>query len=105
MRECAHPVCHELVERGRCPKHNTAIDEARGTSTERGYDAVWQRFRGWFMARHPLCADCEEAGLIVAMEEVHHIRKVKDFPELRLVESNCRGLCKTCHSIRTRRGE
>lgn len=103
LRPCAQPGCRELVERGRCSKHS--LDRFRGNSSERGYDAAWQRFRSWFVSRHPLCADCEEVGQVNATEEVHHIRKLAEFPELRLVESNCMGLCKSCHSVRTRRGE
>ena len=37
--------------------------------------------------------------------EVHHLRKLKDAPHLRLVEDACLPLCKRCHSLRTRRGE
>jgi 5-methylcytosine-specific restriction enzyme A len=70
-------------------------------ASERGYDYIWQKFREWFIARHPICADC----VIVPTTDVHHVKKLKDFPALRLVETNCMGLCGTCHKIRTARGE
>jgi 5-methylcytosine-specific restriction protein A len=102
---CTEPGCGEKVQRGKCAAHTKAADQRRGTAHSRGYDRVWQAFRAWFIARHPLCEDCKEQGLIEPTAEVHHIRKVKEHPELRLVESNCRGLCKACHSKRTLRGE
>src|ERR1022692_4714026 len=99
-RPCAFPGCGELVTHGRCTAH-TQKQERRGGSTERGYDYVWQQFRDWFIRRHPLCADCG----IVATSDVHHVKKVRDYPELKRVEGNCLGLCHQCHAVRTARGE
>lgn len=94
-----------LVDYGYCaacePRSPKALaDQHRGSSTERGYDARWQRFRLWFLHRHPLCEDCGRLAV-----DVHHKLKVKDHPEFRLVESNCMALCKPCHTVRTDRGE
>ncbi len=105
LRPCAKQTCRELVERGRCAKHAPEADRERGSSTARGYDAVWQRFRTWFIGRHPLCVDCQEQNALTATTEVHHVKKLAEYPALRLVESNCLGLCAACHAIRTRRGE
>lgn len=109
-RPCLQPGCGAYaVQRGRCEEHAQArvrqLDAHRGSSTQRGYDARWQSFRAWFIRRHPLCEDCREEGRLTATKEVHHLRKVKDHPELRLVESNCRALCTPHHSARTARGE
>ena len=82
-----------------------ASDRDRGTRSERGYDALWQRFRRFVLSRHPLCADCRERSLIIAATEVHHIEKVRDRPDLRLDPTNVRALCKPCHSARTAQGE
>src|SRR5258708_22667847 len=107
-RPCARPGCPELVSRGYCEAHrseaNTArwqtLDRWRGTSRARGYDVNWERFRKWYLARHPGCVDCGRLAT-----EVHHIAKVKDHPELKLVEENCMALCKADHTARTARGE
>jgi 5-methylcytosine-specific restriction enzyme A len=99
VRPCLRPGCPQLVDAGYCKEHRSA--EHRGSSAARGYDSVWERFRAWFVRRHPICADCS----IKPTKEVHHVRKLRDYPELRLVESNCMGLCKACHAIRTARGE
>lgn len=111
MRPCATPGCTALVKSGRCEKCEKVRGNAsqagndRDSSCRRGYDRKWQAFRSWFLHRHPLCADCKEIGNITPAEEVHHVEKLADRPELRCVEGNCRALCKSCHSIRTARGE
>jgi 5-methylcytosine-specific restriction enzyme A len=81
------------------------LDARRGNSSERGYDATWQKFRRVFLCRHPLCADCEADGRLTSATEVHHIEKIADNPARRLDPSNCLGLCKACHSKRTLKGE
>lgn len=100
---CRYPGgCSEKAQyRGYCAAHAQWRDQMRGNSGERLYGARWQKFRAWFIARRPICEDCGRA----ATAEVHHLEKVRDRPDLRLVESNCRGLCKPCHSVRTQRGE
>jgi 5-methylcytosine-specific restriction protein A len=98
-RVCAACRCTKPC---RCERQS---DSRRGSSNSRGYGAGWQRFREWFITRHPLCADCVAGGRYTATREVHHIRKVATHPELKLVEDNCMGLCSMHHSIRTRAGE
>jgi len=82
-----------------------AYDRKRGSAAARGYDRKWLRFRAAYLAAHPLCADCQQIGRIEAATEVHHLERLRDRPDLRLVEANCRGLCKPHHSARTARGE
>ena len=53
------------------------------------------------LAEEPLCRLCLEPGLIVASREVDHIIAIAKRPDLRLVRSNLRGLCKACHSAIT----
>ena len=101
---------------GRCARHQKV--RAKGNSAARGYDFRWQVYRLWFLRHHPVClgpgplpADwlAEEPALRQrcghAATDVHHIRKIEYFPELRLVEANCLPQCHSCHSIRSKRGE
>lgn len=117
LRPCSYPGCAELVERGRCEYHKRP-SHAHGKTADRGYDGRWEKFRAWFLRRHPVCcgsAEIPENWMAVEHElqglcgrparPVHHIRKVADFPELRLVESNCFPQCDACHAVRTARGE
>ena len=101
---CRFAGCLETIPSGTggyCPEHKKQNSAYRGSAASRGYDYQWQRFRSWFVKRHPLCHDC----LYKPTEAVHHIAKLADHPALRLVESNCLGLCNSCHQIRTNRGE
>jgi hypothetical protein len=92
--------------------------EARGNSAARGYDQQWKRFRERFLREYPFCAGSREGysgqqpdaksnhcALLVLATQVHHSKKIKDFPELRLDERVCMPQCDSCHSARTARGE
>ena len=60
----------------------------------RRYPAGWGRFRRYILERDAYrCAECGKPGRL----EVSHIVAVKDRPDLELVASNCRALCRTCH--------
>jgi len=110
---CGSPGCGACVVGSRyCEQHanleheaRNRFDRYRGSSASRGYDGAWQQFREWFLARHPACEDCALRGIVKAATDVHHIKKVADYPELKLVEDNCIALCHEDHSIRTSKGE
>jgi 5-methylcytosine-specific restriction protein A len=80
------------------------LDQRRGSSASRGYDADWRRVRLIALAAEPLCRFCAERGLTVPGEEVDHIKPLDLRPDLRLVLSNLRTLCKRCHSRLTASG-
>ncbi len=90
---------------GFCLIHQKIIsreyDQRRGSPSKRGYDDTWQSFRKMRLAEDPLCADCFKVGLVTPSNEVHHIKTIKDFPELRLDRHNTECLCKACHSKKT----
>jgi 5-methylcytosine-specific restriction enzyme A len=94
------------------------------TTAQRGYDARWKHFTAKFLERHPVCLGTgpipddwraherelrDGAPHVAACDreatETHHIRKLAQFPQLRLVESNCFPQSKVCHAVRTARGE
>jgi 5-methylcytosine-specific restriction protein A len=100
VKPCHAPGCGEYaVNRGYCREHQRYLNIGRNTK-DRGYGGDWVKFRAWFLRRHPACADCPDAAT-----EVHHEIKIAVRPDLRLVESNCEGLCESCHSKRTRAGQ
>ena len=94
--------CHKLHS-GPCPEAPVRTHER--TTKERGYGADWQAFRKRRLTDQPLCEDCIEAGRVTPATEVHHLKKIKDRPDLRLVEENTRCLCSPCHKKRSARGE
>ena len=75
-------------------------DEARGTRSERGYDAAWYAPGGprdrAMQATGGLCADCLERGHGVQATEVHHI----DGNPRHNAPGNLRPVCKACHDAR-----
>ena len=99
-RRCIRPGCAQYAP---CSIHAAENDRQRGSASSRGYDRAWWRVRLAFLAEHPLCADC--IPTLTPAIEVHHVRKVADYPDRRLDWDNLRALCKACHSARTARGE
>ena len=100
---------HRQAAIDKANEHRSQLDKHRGSARQRGYDGTWERLRKMYLREQPLCEDCLENSLddvtLTPAVEVHHKKKVRDFPELRLVWSNLRALCKACHSKRTARGE
>ncbi|WP_226550839.1 HNH endonuclease signature motif containing protein [Celeribacter naphthalenivorans] len=115
---CVVAGCDELAEPGgnRCACHaekqarKIAESKARVKRSDEAVkwhklysDPRWQRLRGAYLARHPLCSDCGELGVVVPATEVDHIeRHMGDLGKF-LDWDNLQGLCKRCHSRKTAR--
>ena len=108
MKGCTYPGCTNLIEAGPlCHEHrsarNKARDDLRGSSTDRGYGANWQKIRSSVLAETPLCADpfefhANEERVELAAEVDHIVPKAKggtDDPE------NLQALCERCHKYKT----
>jgi len=120
-RPCGHPGgCGNYAgPDGYCDEHHSDLTGRRAKTAERGYDAAWRRFRAWFLRRHPICVGTGNvptpnwlpleiemrAACGRAASEVHHIKRLAEFPALRCVEGNCLPQCESCHAKRTARGE
>jgi 5-methylcytosine-specific restriction endonuclease McrA len=82
------------------------VPENRLPSSQRGYDNAWRMVRRLHLLNNPLCFDClRDHKTFTVGSEVHHIKKLSEFPHLRDEPSNLMTLCKSCHSKRTRAGE
>lgn len=68
--------------------------------------APWRRFREWYLARHPLCADplSRHTGEYAPATDVDHITPRRERPDLSYSEGNCQALCHSCHAAKTQRG-
>ena len=66
------------------------------------YDHKWRVLSERFRADNPLCHDCNWLGITTPAEEVHHIKPISEYPELRLNIDNIVSLCKECHATRHR---
>lgn len=80
----------------RAKQRQDAYDAKRGNSAARGYDADWSKLRFQYLHHHPQCVVCGAKAT-----HVDHIQSVREAPQLRLVESNLRSMCASCHSRRT----
>jgi 5-methylcytosine-specific restriction enzyme A len=136
LRPCSTSGCPELTHGGPCEQHRRARqrehDKRRGTSTERGYDAIHCRLRILCFQRDEWrCVDCgwepdivkqcrelgldpppadqivEELRRAFARGERHlhadHEIPIADRPDLRLDLDNLRTRCDGCHRAKTRR--
>lgn len=114
-KPCAAPSCSALVRGARyCPAHARRASEARsaggrGTATERGYGARWQRAREAYLAAHPLCASCKRHGRVTPARVVDHVVPHRGDPQLFWDESNWQALCDftsphNCHGVKTGEG-
>ncbi len=81
-------------------ERRAAHDRTRPNAAGRGYDARWQRFTADYLRAHPTCS---VLGCMQFATEVHHIKRVRDRPDLRLEHSNVTGLCRYHHSQITAR--
>src|SRR5574343_544961 len=102
IRLCLQPGCSRVrVRDGRCAAHLQAHNARRGTTTERGYGADWQKLRAIVLASEPLCRHCNAQGRTTAATQVDHIVPIERAPQLRLVRSNLQPLCDDCHGAKT----
>ena len=98
-RACEKPGCKTIVVNARyCEQHKPKDD--RGNSSERGYDAAWQKVRKLKLLQEPLCEDPfkQHKENAVAATEVHHRVGVRVRPDLRLDIDNLMACCHVCHS-------
>ena len=107
QRPCAQPGCPGLTSHpsNYCPEHLRASrhyqDSRRGTSTERGYNARWYRYTKAYLAEHPLCAICEQQGIVEQAEMVDHIIPHHGDPNLFWDPNNHQPLSLACHNRKT----
>ena len=75
--------------------------DKRKPSSQRGYDARWQKIRKVKLAMNPLCEcqDCKEAHRITIANVVHHIVAIDENPSLRLDIDNLMSMSRACHEV------
>ena len=80
-----------------------ALDRQRSSAARRGYGPRWRRARLTHLARHPLCAGCQEVGRLEPATVVDHCLPHRGDEVLFWNETNWQGLCKRCHDAKTAR--
>lgn len=106
-RPCKYPGCANLTDGSYCDEHvKTARQNyeryARGYDSHERYGSAWRKIRGRYLAAHPLCEKCAEAGRYVKAALVHHVRPIADGGTHD--EANLLSLCVSCHEKMHRRG-
>lgn len=110
---CRHLGCQQsTAAHGYCSRHlneyrhqKALQDRQRPNAQERGYGAIWRRYRRRFLMEHPLCAMHLMLGELVPSTVVDHITPHKNNPELFWQEQNHQALCKHCHDSHKQRFE
>src|SRR5262249_62268313 len=97
-RPCGRHGCGKTTTQRFCDEHRQANERERGTSAERGYGYRWRQRRAAWLRAHPLCAHCEEHGIVKAATDVDHIIALRNGGADD--ESNYQSLCHECYSIK-----
>lgn len=98
--------CPALVDRGYCAEHATPwqpLEGKRSSAAKRGYDARWKRYRRFFLARNPLCVQCQRVNRTTAATVVDHIQPHQGNRDLFWAANNHQALCASCHNAKSAR--
>ena len=85
-----HAECNRAYQRAKSRRHR----ERKGTTSQRGYDAVHQALRKVAIARHPYCADCGTTEDLCADHIVPTSKGGKN------ALSNYQVRCRSCNTAR-----
>lgn len=106
-RFCATPGCANRVTKGHCPGHSRLREAGRYNADMRHLyaSARWRTLRAQVLQDAPLCRECRIEGRVEPSTDVDHIVPHRGDESLFWLRANLVGLCHTCHSRKTQRGE
>jgi len=81
------------------------MPEKRTSASRRGYGRKWQAARAVFLQAHPLCAMCQQRGVVTAAQVVDHIVPHRQDMKLFWDRKNWQPLCHSCHCAHKQRLE
>ena len=108
-KPCKYPGCPNLTEGRYCKEHEKEANQTyekygRDQTVRRKYGRAWKRIRNKYVSEHPFCEKCLKNGIVVPVDEVHHIKPLAEGGTHD--RSNLIGLCKSCHAkIHAERGD
>jgi len=103
-RFCSEPRCPEMASyKGRCRAHARVQERSRyNTDTRKWYyTEAWKVLRQIVLNEQPICVECN----LMASTEVDHKVPHRGNAILFWDRDNLQGMCATCHSRKTQRGE
>jgi 5-methylcytosine-specific restriction endonuclease McrA len=71
---------------------------SKESSTKRGYNHRWQRFRLFFLKENPLCVFCKEEGKVEPATVVDHIEPHRGDMTMFWDKGNMQPLCHNHHA-------
>ncbi len=92
---------HSIPTRKITKSKQTPRRSAQSRNAGRLYGRRWQRARRAYLARFPLCKDCEKHGGIVGADVVDHVEPHRGDAGLFWDQKNWQPLCASCHSRKT----
>lgn len=98
---CAYPGCPRLTDGRYCEEHRKMVEKnyerySRAPDVHKKYGRAWRRIRDQYVKTHPFCEECFKRGILVPVDEVHHIVPVSRGGTNN--PSNLMSLCKSCHN-------
>lgn len=104
LKRCTFPNCRNRVKAGRCEEHQQKPKDTRESSSKRGYDHKWRKYRAEYLKHNPLCVRCLESGKHTPATVIDHIKPVENGQADPLFwrMDNHQALCRACHSWKTR---
>jgi len=108
MQFCSEPGCSVVVKNGRCDAHtrNNRNTQPYAPIVHRWYCSLrWQDLRDDVLRAEPFCRECLARGRRVLTADVDHIAKHQGDPDRFWDRNNLQGLCRPCHSRKTKRNE
>lgn len=108
-RPCSYPGCPNLIDGRFCEKHQREENRRyekydRDPAVKKRYGRSWRRIRDSYVKAHPFCEECFKKGILVPVEEVHHIKPLSEGGTNN--KENLISLCKSCHArVHAKRGD
>ncbi|MEU4570849.1 hypothetical protein [Micromonospora sp. NPDC023956] len=101
LKVCSQPGCPDLTDTGRCTDHRRQAEQARGTSSQRGYGSRWARRRADYLRRNPTCALDGERATVADHWPVSRRDLVAQGVTDPDADHRLRPLCAPCHGRQT----
>lgn len=108
-RPCSYPGCPNLTDGRFCEKHQRQENRRyekydRDPAVKKRYGRSWRKIRDSYAKEHPFCEECFRKGIMIAVEEVHHIKPLSEGGTNN--KENLISLCKSCHArVHAKRGD
>lgn len=92
------PPIHRLAGYDQLQAQKKSEETTRQRSKSKVYDHTWRKWRKSYLARNPLCVECQRETVITEATDLHHIVDISVAPNRKFDETNIQPLCHSHHS-------